>query len=224
MRRVLPILFALVVVPAALSAPKAQTISGTISANTGASITVSSADRSLSCAVLGQKPQAALARWGVGAKAAMACRQNGDRLFLATLKRLGSTEHKDGTPTTPNDGTTAGNGTTTHDGTTTGERHPTPPPPPPPPAPTPPPTTTPAPTPPPTTAPDRRDARGVVTVLSSDGVTVRPDAGGDSLRCRITPATDSAAAASKLSLGAHAGIVCRRDGDGYVLSAATLIG
>ena len=71
---------------------------------------------------------------------------------------------------------------------------------------------------------DRRDARGIVTALSSDSVTVRPDAGGDSLRCRITPAADSTSAAAKLSLGAHVGIVCRRDGDGYVLSGTTPVG
>jgi hypothetical protein len=43
------------------------------------------------------------------------------------------------------------------------------------------------------------------------------------VRCRITRAADSTAAAAKLSVGAHVGIVCRRDGDGYVLFGATPI-
>jgi hypothetical protein len=51
-------------------------------------------------------------------------------------------------------------------------------------------------------------------------VTVTPDEGGDSLRCRITQASDSASAAAKLSLGAHVGIVCRRDGDSWVLAGS----
>jgi hypothetical protein len=284
MRPLLTILLALVLVPAALSGgPRAQTISGTISANSGASITVTSGDRSLTCLIRGDKAQTALARWGVGVKAAMACKRDGDRLLLTRLARLGS---KEGTPKTAPPPT----GTTTHqDGTTTREHDTTASPT------TAPPTETrrdahgkvsalgaasitvtrdagtsltctvtdaqarekgaplgtpvvivcagdgdrPAllslqlletstqpstPTPPPTTtSPERRETRGIVTTLSSDGVTVRPDAGGDSLRCRITPAADSTSAAAKLSAGAHVGIVCRRDGDGYVLSGATLI-
>jgi hypothetical protein len=186
MRLLLPTLLALVLVPAALAgAPQAQTISGTVSANSGSSITVSSADRSLTCAVLGAKAQAAIARWGVGAKAAMACRQDGDRLLLSRLTRLDSKERPATTPTT---------------------------------------TTQPSPTPPPApTNADKRYALGVVVALSSDGVSVKPDAGGESVRCRITRAADSTAAAAKLSLGAHVGIVCRRDGDGYVLFGATPI-
>jgi hypothetical protein len=92
------------------------------------------------------------------------------------------------------------------------------------PAPTPPPTTTHSTTTPPptTTNPDRRYATGIVTALSSvDGVTVKPDAGGDSLHCRITPASDSTAAAAKLSLGVHVAIGCRRDGDSWVLAGAS---
>ena len=81
------------------------------------------------------------------------------------------------------------------------------------------PTTTSSPPPPPPTT-DRRYAKGVVTALSSDGVTVKPDEGGDSLRCSITQAADSASAAAKLSLGAHVGIVCRRDGDAWVLAGS----
>jgi hypothetical protein len=186
MRLLLPTLLALVLVPAALAgAPQAQTISGTVSANSGSSITVSSAGRSLTCAVLGAQAQTAIARWGVGAKAAMACRQDGDRLLLSRLTRLDSKERPATTPTT---------------------------------------TTQPSPTPPPApTSPDKRYALGVVVALSSDGVSVKPDASGDSVRCRITRAADSTAAAAKLSLGAHVGIVCRRDGDGYVLFGATPI-
>jgi hypothetical protein len=294
MRFLLLSLIALVLVPAALSAgPRVQTISGTVSANSGSSLTVTSGDRSLTCRVLGEKAQAALARWGVGVKAAMGCKREGDRLVLTRLARLDS---KDGTaksaPPTSTDGTTTreprttpppttplptttteqprrdargkvsalggGSITVTRDNGTSltcsvtdaqareiatgapvgtavvivcagdgdhlalvslqrAETNTSPPAttPPPPPATTPPP--------PPPTTPDRRDARGIVTALSSDSVTVRPDAGGDSLRCRITPAADSASAAAKLSLGAHVGIVCRRDGDGYVLSGTTPI-
>jgi hypothetical protein len=198
MRLLFPIMLALVLVPSALSAePRTQTISGTVSANAGSWITVSSSDRSLTCIVLGTKAQAAIARWGVGAKAAMACRQDGDRLLLSRLTRLGAKEGS---------GSNDGPATTTTTTTTTT-----------------PPATTPAPTPPAPANPERREARGVVTALSGDGVTVKPDAGGDAIRCRITRATDSTAAAAKLSLGAHVGIVCRRDGDGYVLSGATPI-
>jgi hypothetical protein len=207
MRLLFPILLALVLVPSALSAePRTQTISGTVSANAGSWITVSSSDRSLTCIVLGTKAQAAIARWGVGAKAAMACRQDGDRLLLSRLTRLGA---KEGSGSNDGPATTTTTTTTTTTATTTTT------------------TTPPATTPPPTAAaptnPERREARGVVTALSGDGVTVKPDAGGDAIRCRITRATDSTAAAAKLSLGAHVGIVCRRDGDGYVLSGATPI-
>jgi hypothetical protein len=194
-RLLLPILLALVLVPAATAAaPTVQTIAGAVSANSGSSLTVSSASRSLTCAVLGAKAQAAIARWGVGAKAAMACRQDGDRLLLWRLTRLDSKERPNPTTTT----------TTTPTTTTTTTTEPSP-----------------TPAPPAPTNPDRRYARGVVVALSSDGVTVKLDEGGDAVRCRITPAADSAAAAAKLSLGAHVGIVCRRDGDGYVLFGAT---
>jgi hypothetical protein len=82
------------------------------------------------------------------------------------------------------------------------------------------PTTTTAPTTTTTAPADNRQAIGIVTALSSDGVTVKPST-GDGLSCRITAATDSRAAAAKLTLGARVGIVCRRDGDSYVLSGAT---
>jgi hypothetical protein len=187
MRLLLPVFLALVLVPAALSADRpTQTISGSVSANSGASITVTSGERSMTCLVPGAKAQAAIARWGVGARAAMACTQDGDRLLLARLTRLGV---KEGTATAP------------------------------------PTTTAPAPTPAPTpTTTDKRDARGIVVSLSSDAVTVKPDAGWDALRCRVTPAADSVSAAAKLALGLHVGIVCRRDGDSYVLSGTTSIG
>src|SRR5690242_7599123 len=114
MRLALLTLVSLVLVPSALAAgPRAQTISGTISANSGSSITVTSGDRSVTCAVRGEKAQAALARWGVGAKAAMACKRDGDRLVLSRLSRLDSKDAK----------TT----TTTHDGGTTTSPAPAPP-------------------------------------------------------------------------------------------------
>ena len=269
-------LLSLVLVPSALAAgPRAQTISGTISANSGSSITVTSGDRSVTCAVRGEKAQAALARWGVGAKAAMACKRDGDRLVLSRLSRRDSKDAKTTPPTTPtthDGGTTTsptpapptqdrrdargkvtalggGSITVTRDGgtsltctvtdgqarslaegapvgtpvlivcaggdhpalldlerlqTSTAPSHST--------------TTSSPPPPPPTT--DRRYAKGIVTALSSDGVTVKPDEGGDSLRCNITQAADSASAAAKLSLGAHVGIVCRRDGDSWVLAGS----
>jgi hypothetical protein len=281
MRLLLLCLLALLFVPAALSAePRVQHISGTLSANSGASLTVTSGGRSLTCRVLGDKAQSALARWGVGVRAAMACKRDGDRLVLTRLTRLDSKDAKttppattDETRTTPPPTTTppaasrrdargkvsalgGGSITVTRDNGTSltcsvtdgqarsiaegapvgtavlivcagdGDRPAllnlerlgtsTPPP-----TTTTPSTTTTAPPTPPST--DRRYAKGIVTALSSDGVTVKPDEGGDSLRCRITPAADSASAAGKLSLGAHVGIVCRRDGDGYVLSGTTPI-
>ena len=283
MRILLPSLLVLVLVPSALAAsPRTQSISGMVSANSGSSITVTSGDRSVTCAVVGAKAQAALAHWGTGVKAAMRCKRDGDQLVLFRLKRLDAHEGTQTTPTTT-ESETRTTGTTTHDTTTT--------------APTPtrrdargrvtalgggaitvtrdggtsltcsvtdgqarsiaegapvgtavlivcagegdrpalltlqrletstPPTTTTSPTTTTTTtAPpstDRRYAKGLVTALSSDSVTVKPDEGGDSLRCRITAASDSAAAAAKLALGAHVGIVCRRDGDSWVLAGAT---
>ena len=224
MRLLLSSLIALILVPAAFAAgPREQKISGTVSANSGASLTVTSGDRSLTCRVLGDKAQAALLRWGVGTSAAMSCKRDGDRLLLKRLSRLDSNEGKNAKNDGGNDGTGTTATRTETRPTTTHETEPTPPPPPPrhdPPATTATSPTAPPPPPPPPSS-DRRDARGIVTALSSDSVTVRPDAGGDSLRCRITPAADSTAAAAKLSLGAHVGIVCRRDGDGYVLSGTT---
>ena len=310
MRLLFPILLALVLVPTALAAgPREQKIAGTISANSGSSLTINSGDRSLTCLVRGDKAQTALARWGVGVKAAMACKRDGDRLLLTRLARLGSKDGTSSTSTTTGDttGTTGTTGTTTHepphetpttttappqtrrdargrvsalgggtitvtrdDGTsltctvTDGQAHSlaegapvgtavllvcsgdgdhpallnlqrldssTPPPPPPTTAPHPTTTTTappsaapPSPGPPTSPSTDRRYAKGLVTALSSDSVTVKPDDGTDSLRCRITPASDSASAAVKLSLGAHVGIVCRPDGSTLVLAGSTLVG
>ena len=310
MRLLFPILLALVLVPTALAAgPREQKIAGTISANSGSSLTINSGDRSLTCLVRGDKAQTALARWGVGVKAAMACKRDGDRLLLTRLARLDSKDGTSSTSTTTGDttGTTGTTGTTTHetptttappqtrrdargrvsalgggtitvtrdDGTsltctvTDGQAHSiaegapvgtavllvcsgdgdhpallnlqrldssTPPPPPPTTAPHPTTTTTappsaappsaapPSPGPPTSPSTDRRYAKGLVTALSSDSVTVKPDDGTDSLRCRITPASDSASAAVKLSLGAHVGIVCRPDGSTLVLAGSTLVG
>ena len=305
MRLLFPILLALVLVPTALAAgPREQKIAGTISANSGSSLTINSGDRSLTCLVRGDKAQTALARWGVGVKAAMACKRDGDRLLLTRLARLGSKDGTSSTSTTTGDttGTTGTTGTTTHetphetptttappqtrrdargrvsalgggtitvtrdDGTsltctvTDGQAHSlaegapvgtavllvcsgdgdhpallnlqrldssTPPPPPTAPQPTttttPPSSAPPTPGPSPSPSTDRRYAKGLVTALSSDSVTVKPDDGTDSLRCRITPASDSASAAAKLSLGAHVGIVCRPDGSTLVLAGSTLV-
>jgi hypothetical protein len=265
MRALLPMLLALVLVPAALAAePRGQTIAGTVSANTGTSITVASGDRSVTCLVLGAKAQAAIARWGVGARAAMVCTRHGEKLLLSRLVRLGSKERSSTTDPAAASSTapsqtrrdargkvsalgagaitvTRENGTSLTcslaEGQTTsiaegaplgtavlivcagdGDR----------------PalltlqrvdTTAPAPPVGTTTTPstERWETRGIVSALSSDGVTITPDAGGDARRCRITPAADSTAAAATLSLGAHVGVVCRRDGGSYVLAGATPI-
>jgi hypothetical protein len=264
MRVLLPALGALLLVPAALAAePRVQTISGTVSANSGTSITVVSGDRSVTCVVRGVKAQTAIARWGVGARAAMACTRNGERLSLSRLTRLDSKEPKSTTappeapaPAAPTQtrrdargkvsALGAGSITVTREGGTSltcsvtdGQGAPvgtavlivcagdgdrpalltlqriettTQP-------------STPAPPVGTTTTPstERWETRGIVSALSSDGVTIKPDAGGESRRCRITPAADSTSAAAKLSLGAHIGVVCRRDGDSYVLAGATPI-
>jgi hypothetical protein len=78
-------------------APGPQTISGAVTANSGASITVSSADRSLTCAIVGTKAQAAILRWGTGARAAMACKPSKSGYVLWKLMRVGV---KEGTTTT----------------------------------------------------------------------------------------------------------------------------
>jgi hypothetical protein len=75
----------------------------------------------------------------------------------------------------------------------------------------------------PTTQQQRREAIGVIIALASGGVGIRPDNGGEAFTCRITTAPDSQQAAAKLTLGAHAGIVCRLDGTSWVLAGATLV-
>jgi hypothetical protein len=174
MRLLLPVLLALVLVPAALAVdPRVQTISGVVTANSGSSLTVSTTGHSLTCLVSGPKAQVAIAHWGTGARATMECKQVGTALLLARLSRNDTKDPK------------VGGGDTTTPATTATQQ-----------------------------------AIGVVTALSSDAVTVTA-ASGDALRCRITQAADSSAAARKLTLGAHAGIVCRADGGSFVLSGAT---
>lgn len=70
---------------------------------------------------------------------------------------------------------------------------------------------------------ERREAIGVIIALTSGGVGIKPDNGGEAFTCRITTALDSQQAAAKLTLGAHAGIVCRLDGTSWVLAGATLV-
>jgi hypothetical protein len=165
-------------------------ISGTLSANTGSSLTVSSNDRSLTCAVLGAKGQAAILRWGTGVRASMECRRQGDRLVLTRLTRLGSKE-RGGPPS----------GTTTATEPTTTRTEPT---------------TTTKPTPPPPVL----TVGGTVVTLTGDGVSLKPDRGGELVKCAITPASDSQKARASLAVGAHVGIACRQDGGRYVLAAA----
>src|SRR5437016_8049532 len=98
-----------------------QTITGTIAVNTGDSLTVTSAHRSLTCAVTYGKGQAAILKWGTGVRVAMACKYEQDRLVLSRLSRLGSTEPEYPTTETHSITTTT---TETHSTTTT-ETHPT---------------------------------------------------------------------------------------------------
>jgi hypothetical protein len=173
-----------------------QTITGTIAVNTGTSLTVASADRSLTCAVTYRKGQAAILKWGTGVRVAMACKYEKGQLVLSRLARLGSNEPQHPTTTTTTEthpATTA----ETHTTTTT-ETHPT-------------------------TVPQRREAIGVVIALEPGGMGIKPDNGSEAFTCRITPASDSQQAAAKLQLGAHVGIVCRLDGTSWVLAGATLV-
>jgi len=226
-----------------------QSITGTIVANSGTSLTVASPDRSLTCAVTYVNGQAALLKWGTGVRVGMGCKKADGRLVLVRLARLGQTEPPKPLPPT----------TTT---TTTTE---------PPPAPQPKQAIgvvtalsssavtvgdltcaiTPAPdstaaaaklslgatvgivcrpdggrfvlsgativqtTVPPVTKPAVRTAIGEVSQLSSTSVTV------GELTCAITGAADSQGAAAKLVAGKRFGIVCRADGDHWVLSGST---
>jgi hypothetical protein len=177
-----------------------QTITGTIAVNTGSSLTVVSDYHSLTCAVTYGKGQAAILKWGTGVRVAMACTYEKGHLVVSRLTRLGSTEPPRPTTTT---------NTETHPTTTTStETHPT--------------TTTSTET-HPTTHHQRRETIGVIIALTSGGVGIKPDNGSEAFTCRITTALDSQQAAAKLTVGAHAGIVCRLDGSSWVLAGATLV-
>jgi hypothetical protein len=177
-----------------------QTITGTIAVNTGDSLTVASAHRSLTCAVTYAKGQAAILKWGTGVRVAMACKYDKDQLVLTRLSRLDSKEPQ--RPTTTTTTTETHPTTETHATTTaTTETHPA--------------TTT--------TVQQRREAIGIIIALEPGGMGIKPDNGGEAFTCRITQAPDSQAAAAKLHLGAHAGIVCRLDGSSWVLSGATSV-
>lgn len=177
-----------------------QTITGTIAVNTGDSLTVASAHRSLTCAVTYGKGQAAILKWGTGVRVAMACKYEKDQLVLSRLSRLDSqdpqrpTTETHPTTTTETHPTTETHATTT----TTTETHPT-------------------------TVQQRREAVGVIIALEPGGLGIKPDNGHEAFTCRITAAPDSQQAAAKLHVGAHAGIVCRLDGTSWVLSGATLV-
>jgi hypothetical protein len=215
----------------------AKTLAGTLTANPSGSVTVTSSTATLTCTVPSREITS-VAKLQLGIKVKIACHPGSNgALVLASLRRVTSHDTKGGgsTSTGSNQGgdtkpggdsnqggdTKPGGdsnqsggptGTTTHTGdgdngsgsttTTTTTTDPPKPPPSPPPAKT-------------------RDAVGIVFFLSSTGVAVRPDAGGDVLTCAITPAPDSTAAAAKLTLNGHFGIVCRLDGTHWVLSGAT---
>jgi hypothetical protein len=237
------------------SDPGAQSITGTITANSGTSLTVASTDRSLTCAITYVNGQPAILKWGTGVRVAMGCKKMGGRLVLVRLGRLGTTEPQKPAPTTT---------TTTTTATTTSE--------PPAPAPraiqaigvvnalsltsvtvgdltcsiTPAADSTAAAaklslgakvgivcradggrfvlsgativqttTPPAAPKPATRTSIGAVLQLSSTSVTV------GELTCAITGATDSQGAAAKLVAGKRFGVVCRADGDHWVLSGST---
>jgi hypothetical protein len=180
-----------------------QTITGSITVNTGASLTVASGDRSLTCAVSYRRGQAAILKWGTGVRVAMACKYEQDHLVLSRLARLDSNEpQRPVTPTTPTTTTETHPATTeTHAAATTtatSETHPV-------------------------TTQQRREAIGVIIALEPGGLGIKPDNGGEAFTCRITQASDSQQAAVKLHVGAHAGIVCRLDGSSWVLAGATLV-
>jgi hypothetical protein len=176
-----------------------QTITGTIAVNTGDSLTVAAAKRSLTCAVTYGKGQAAILKWGTGVRVVMACKYERGQLVVSRLSRLGTTEPEHPTTTTTTTETHATTTTETHaTTTTTTETHPT-------------------------TVPQRREAIGVIIALEPGGMGIKPDNGAEAFTCRITPATDSQQAAAKLHVGSHAGIVCRLDGSSWVLSGATIV-
>jgi hypothetical protein len=91
--------------------PGDQTITGTIAVNTGDSLTVASAHRSLTCAVTYGKGQAAILKWGTGIRVAMACKSEQGQLVVSRLSRLDSREPQPPAETRPT--------TETHAATTT---------------------------------------------------------------------------------------------------------
>lgn len=214
----------------------AKTLTGTLTANPSGSITVASKSATLTCTVPGQAITS-VAKLKLGAHLMIACQAHGkDGLVLTGIKPLGSRGDKHDSGQTGTTGTTTGTTTTTHTGdgdhgtttttttphtgdgdhgttTTTTTTHAgdgdhgT--------------TTTTAPPPPPPPTQQHREAIGIVFFLSSTGIAVRPDKGGDVLTCAVTTAPDSAAAFAKLTLNGHFGIVCRLDGTRWVLSGAT---
>lgn len=195
-----------------------KTLVGTLSANPSGSITVTSNTATLTCMVP-SRAVGYVAKLKLGMHVKIVCGAgDNNALVLTGLQPLGAggdnhpAQHHPGqTGTTATTATTTtttptgdgDHGTTTTATTTTNK---TPPPPP---------------TPPPPTTQQHRDAIGTVFFLSSTGVAVRPDKGGEVLTCAITTAPDSAAAAAKLTLNGHFGIVCRLDGTHWVLSGAT---
>jgi hypothetical protein len=223
MRPVLLCAFLALCVPVAALAdgPKGPApLVGTLTANGSGSVTVAAQKTTLTCAIPDRAGHS-IVTVKVGAHVKIACRKTDSGLVLTQLVPLGD-KHDSGSGTTPGTGTGDNHGTSTGDnhGTSTGDSHgsgtPTTPPTAPPT--TAPPTTTPPTTPPP---PKPRSAIGTVFFLSSAGVGLRPDTGGEVLTCAITPAPDSTAAAAKLALNAHVGIVCRFDGGRWVLAGAT---
>jgi hypothetical protein len=198
--------------------PHATTVLGTISANTSGVISVSASGSTVTCTVP-NRAAASIAKLGLGIQVRITCRPaKGGGLVLAELHPVKSHDPGHGNAGSGGDsgkhdsGTgTTGAGTGTGDDGSTGT-----------PTTTTPATTTPSQTPPPPPPAQHRDAVGIVFFLSSTGMAVRPDAGGEPLTCAITPAPDSQAAAAKLTLNGHFAVTCRMDGGRWVLAGATL--
>jgi hypothetical protein len=204
--------------------PHGKTLTGTLTANPSGSITVASNHATLTCTVPSQAITS-VAKLKLGMHLMIVCRAgDANALVLTGIKPLGGHGDKHDSGQTGTTGTTTGTTTTTHTGdgdhgttgttgttTTThtgdGDHGTTT-------------TTTTTPPPPPTTQ-QHRDAIGIVFYLSSTGIAVRPDKGGEVLTCAVTAAPDSAAAFAKLTLNGHFGVVCRLDGTHWVLSGAT---
>jgi hypothetical protein len=192
--------------------PHGKTLVGTLTANPSGSITVASNHATLTCTVP-SRAITSVAKLKLGMHLMIVCQAHGkDGLLLTGIKPLGGhgDKHDSGETGTTTTGTTTtthtgdgdhGTTTTTHTGD--GDHG----------------TTTTTTTSPPTQ--HLRDAVGIVFYLSSTGIAVRPDAGGEVLTCAVTTAPDSAAALAKLTLNGHFGIVCRLDGTHWVLSGAT---